>query len=56
MFLLKEDITRKKRVNKLFFELKVKAGDDKKYQIGTIYNSEVYTNKVKRGQLLRLYY
>lgn len=56
MSLLKQNRTRKKRVNKfLKWELKLNAGKDKEYKVETIKLS-IICNKVIEGKLPRLYY
>ena len=58
MSLLKKNITRKRRVNKLLElepEQKLDVKNDKKYKLKPICNSEVYAKEVA-GQLPRLYY
>lgn len=49
MLLLKQDITRKKRVNsnKLVLKLEFKASGDKDYNIEAIRDNVVYANKAK---------
>ena len=57
MLLLKKDITRKGRMNKLFPESEPKfdAGDNKEYKVEAIINSAVYVKKTE-GYLSSLYY
>lgn len=55
MLLLKQDTTKKERVNK-FLELKLELdiGKDKKYKVKRIKDNAVY-NKAAEGQLPKLY-
>ena len=55
MSLLEEEITRKKRIDKRVMELEFKAGNSKKYKVGAIWDSVVYTNNAE-GYLPGLYY
>ena len=54
--LLKQDITKKEKIDKRVKELKLKAGDSKEYKVKTIWDSAVYANKLEAGQLPDLYY
>ena len=54
MSLLKQNTTKKQRVDKRVTELK--TGDSKKYEVEVIWDNAVYANKSKSGQLLGLYY
>ena len=57
MSLLKEDITRKEQINKLFPEPEPEfdAGNNKKYEVKVIIDSAVYTKEAER-YLPGLYY
>ena len=56
MFLLEQDITRKKRVHEEDAE-KLDAGDDnRKYKVEVIWDSAVYARESELGHLLGLYY
>ena len=57
MSLLKQDTTRKERMNKLFLEpeLKFDAGNNKKYKVKAIINSAVFAKEAE-GHLPSLYY
>ena len=57
ILLLKQDTTRKKRMNEIFSESEPEfdIGDNKKYKIKVIRDIAVYTKKVER-HLLGLYY
>ena len=56
MSLLEQDITKKKRINKLFLkpEPKFDTGNNKEYEIEVIRDSTIYAKKVKE-HLLGLY-
>lgn len=56
MSLLKKDIIRKRRVNKIELEPKFKASKDKEYKVEAIRDNVIYANKAARDQLLELYY
>ena len=53
MSLLKQDTTRKERVDKNMTEFK--AGDSKEFQVEAIWDYDVYVNKVE-SHLPNLYY
>ena len=55
MSLLEQDTTRKERVDEKVIELDFEAGDSKKYEVETIWDSAVYARK-SEGHLPRLYY
>ncbi len=58
MLLLKQGITRKRRVNEKTLpelEKKFEARNNKKYEVKTIINSAVYSKKVN-NQMLGLHY
>ena len=55
MLLLKQNINRKKRVDKKVIKLEFETGNNKKYKVKAIYDNAVYTNKAK-GYLRGLYY
>lgn len=56
MSLLKQNIIKKRRVNKLLkLELALDVGDDREYEIEVIKNSTVYAKAIE-DQLSRLYY
>ena len=54
--LLKQDITKKGRVNDTQLDFDFEAGNDKNYEIDGIWDSAVYVKKSTIGQLLGLYY
>ena len=54
--LLKQNTTKKERVDENVTELKFDIGDSKEYKVEAIWDSVVYTNKSERGHLLGLYY
>ena len=56
VFLLKQNTTRKERVDKRVTELELEAGGSGKYEVEAIWNSAVYASKLESGQLLGLYY
>lgn len=57
MLLLKQNITRKKRVNKLLkIEPELDVEKNNKYKVEIINNSDIYINKAAEDQLLGLYY
>ena len=47
---------REERVDKRVTEIELKAGDSKEYEVEAIWDSAVYANKLKSGQLPGLYY
>lgn len=55
--MLKQDITRKKQVDKIMsrLEFDISKGEDNKYKIEAIHNSAVYASKTK-GNLSSQYY
>ena len=57
MSLLKQDTTKKGRINELFLEPEPEfdAGDDKKYKVETIKDNAVYAKEAE-GHLSDLYY
>ena len=54
--LLGKNTTRKERVDKRVTKLKLKAGNNEEYKVEAIWDSAVYTSKLKSGQLPSLYY
>lgn len=59
MFLLEQEITKRRRIYKKFanldLDLELDIENDKEYKVESIKNSVIYTKKV-RSQLLDLYY
>ena len=51
VLLLEQDTTRKEQVDKRVKELKLKAGNSKKYEIEAIQDSAVYASELESGQL-----
>ena len=49
MSLLKQDTTRKERVDKRVKELELEADNRKKYKVEAIWDSAVYANKSESG-------
>ena len=45
VLLLKQDITKKRRVDKKVMELEFEAGNNKEYKVKAIWDSAVYANK-----------
>lgn len=56
MSLLKQDINRKRQVNKLDPELELGIGNDKEYKLMTIRNGAIYANKTVKSPRSELYY
>lgn len=57
MFFLKQNNTRKERVNNAVLWLKFDDGkNNSKYKIKTIYNNAIYTKKFYKYQLPDFYY
>ena len=54
--LLKQDSSKKERVDKRVKELELEAGNSKEYEVEAIWDSAVYASKSESGQLLGLYY
>ncbi len=53
MLLLEQDITKKGRMEII---IELDEGDREKYEVKTIYNSEVYAKESDSGQLPSFYY
>ena len=56
MSLLEQNTTRKKQMDKELWELELKAGNSKEYEVEAIWDSVVYASESESGQLLDLYY
>lgn len=57
MFLLEQDITRKRRANKTTSQMESERNDDNKnYEVEAICDSEVYTKESNNGHLPGLYH
>lgn len=59
MSLLKQDITKKRRVNKKTLsklENEFEAGNNKEYEFKVIINRVMYDKKVRNNKMLGLYY
>ena len=54
--LLKQETTRKERVDKRVTELELEADNRKKYKVEAIWDSAVYASKLESCQLPGLYY
>ena len=54
--LLKQDTSRKERVDENMTELEFDAGDSEKFEVEAIWDSAVYAMELKSGHLLGLYY
>ena len=53
---LKQNTTRKERVDKQIKELELEAGNSEEYKLKAIQDSPVYASKSESGQLPSLYY
>ena len=49
VLLLKQDTTKKERVDKRVSELELEAGNSKEYKVEVIWNSAVYASKSESG-------
>ena len=56
VLLLEQDTIRKGQVSKEVQELDAGNKDSKEYEVETIWDSVIYTNKLESGHLLGLYY
>ena len=54
ILLLKKDTTKERQVNNM--QLEFKAGNDKKYEVNSIWDSTVYAKESRTGQLSGLSY
>ena len=56
VLLLEQDTIKNKQVEENVTQLELKADDNAKYKIETIWNYAIYAKKLKAGHLLKLYY
>lgn len=58
LLLLEKNISRKKQVNKVTFQLKFDVKDDnsKEFQVEAIYDNEIYVIELENNHLLGIYY
>ena len=54
--LLKQDSTKKERVDERLKELELETGNSKKYKVEAIWDSTIYASKSESSQLPSLYY